>query len=140
MIVNEKVDGYLLQNAAIQNLLRTTYGRDVLSADSLSFVIGKQLAGMQHEVYDGGYLDDNGVFYPYIPDNACIIVGGGMTGTLMDLVTSPDNYEDIFKGEPGKFALTKLIKGDPDQWQAINGAIALPRLKHVNWHIFATVA
>ncbi|MNW61350.1 hypothetical protein D3C74_394020 [compost metagenome] len=106
----------------------------------LADIIDQNLNGLQYEVYDGGYLDEGGTFYPFIPDNACIIVGQGMTGSMMDLVTSPNNYEDIFTGHPGKFALAKLIKGDPDQWQAINGATVLPRLKYVNWHIFATVA
>jgi hypothetical protein len=140
IIVNQKVDNYLKQNTKIQNLLRNMYGRDVLSADSLAFVMKQQLNGLEYEVYDGGYLDDSGVFFPFVPDNACLIVGQGMTSTLMDLVTSPDNYEDIFNGQPGKFALSKMIDGDPVQWQAINGAIVLPRLKHVNWHVFATVA
>lgn len=140
IIVNQKVDNYLKQNDKIQNLLRNMYGRDVLSADSLAFVMKQQLNGLWYEVYDGGYIDETGTFNPFVPDNACIIVGEGMTGTMMDLVTSPDNYEDIFKGQPGKFALTKMIEGDPVQWQVINGAIVLPRLKHVNWHVFATVA
>jgi hypothetical protein len=139
IIVNQKVDNYLKQNVKIRDLLKTNYGRDVLSADSLAFVMKQQLNGLEYEVYDGGYLDDSGNFLPFIPDNACLIIGQGMTGNLMDLVTSPDNYEDIFKGQPGKFALTKLVSGDPDQWQVINGAIVLPRLKHVNWHVFATV-
>lgn len=140
IIVNQKVDSYLMQNANIQNLLRNLYGRDVLSADSLKFVIKQQLAGLEYEVYDAGYLDDTGTFYPFIPDNACVIVGEGMTGNLMDIVTSPNNYEDIFNGVPGKFALTKKIEADPDVWAAINGVTALPRLKHANWHVFATVA
>lgn len=140
IVVNQKTDSYLKQNASIQNLLRTTYGRDVLAADTLNFVMKNQLNGLEYEVYDGGYLDDTGTFFPFIPDNAAIIVGEGMTGNLMDLVTSPNNYEDIFNGHAGKFALTKLIKGDPDQWTAINGATALPKLKHANWHVFATVA
>lgn len=140
IIVNQKVDNYLKSNANIQRLLQTQYGRDVLSADSLAFVMANQLNGMEYEVYDGGYLDDTGTFYPFIPDNACLIVGQGMTGNMMDLITSPDNYEDIFNGQPGKFALTKMIAGDPDEWSVINGVIALPRLRHVNWHVFATVA
>ena len=139
IIANKKVDTYLKQNAKIRDLLKTTYGKDVLSADSLAFVIGQQLNGLQYEVYDGGYIDDSGNFLPFIPDNAVIILGQGMTGTIMDLVTSPNNYEDIFTGHPGKFALAKLIPGDPDQWTVINGATVLPRLKYVNWHIFATV-
>jgi hypothetical protein len=140
IIVNQKVDNYLKQNAKIRDLLRTMYGRDVLSADSLAFVMKNQLNGMTYEVYDGGYIDESGTFNPFIPDNACLIVGEGMTGTMMDLVTSPDNYEDIFRGQPGKFAMAKEIAGDPVTWNVINGAIVLPRLKHVNWHVFATVA
>jgi hypothetical protein len=140
IIVNQKVDNYLKQNANIQNLLRTVYGRDVMAADSLAFVMKNQLNGLDYEVYDAGYLDDTGTFNPFIPDNACVIVGEGMTGNLMDMVTSPNNYEDIFNGVPGKFALTKKVHGDPEQWAAINGVTALPRLKHANWHVFATVA
>jgi hypothetical protein len=100
IIVNQKVDNYLKQNAKIRDLLKTTYGKDVLAADSLKQVMAAQLGGLQYEVYDGGYLDDSGNFSPFIPDNVCLILGEGMTGTLMDLVTSPDNYEDIFKGQP----------------------------------------
>jgi len=140
ILANKKVDNLLKQNAKVRDLLKNNYGRDVLSADSLAFVLGQQLNGLQYEVYEGGYIDDAGTFNPFIPDNAIIIVGEGMTGNLMDLVTSPDNYEDIFKGQPGKFALAKEIAGDPVQWNVINGAIVLPRLKHVNWHVFATVA
>lgn len=140
VIVNQKVDNYLKQNKGIQTLLETQYGRDVLSADSLAFVLANQLNGMEYEVYDGGYLDDSGNFTPFIPDNACLIVGQGMTGNMMDLVTSPNNYEDIFNGVTGKFALTKMIEGDPVEWSVVNGVTALPRLRHVNWHVFATVA
>ncbi len=140
ILANKKVDTLLKQNAKVRDLLKTNYGRDVLSADSLAFVLGQQLNGLMYEVYDGGYIDDSGTFNPFIPDNAIIIVGEGMTGNLMDLVTSPNNYEDIFTGHTGKFALAKLISGDPDQWNVINGATVLPRLKHVNWHVFATVA
>jgi hypothetical protein len=140
IMVNKKVDGYLKQNAKIRELLKYTYGINVLKADTLSFVLGEQLNGLSYEVYDGGYIDEAGIFQPFIPDNVCLIVGEGMTGTLMDLVTSPNNYEDIFNGHTGKFALAKLIAGDPDQWTVINGATVLPKLKHVNWHIYATVA
>lgn len=140
IVVNKQVDIYLKQNAIIRELIKFTYGKEVVTAGLLSDIISQQLNGLQYEVYDGGYIDESGNFYPFIPDNACIIVGQGMTGSMMDLVTSPNNYEDIFTGHPGKFALAKLIKGDPDQWQVINGATVLPRLKYVNWHIFATVA
>ncbi|MEK4188097.1 major capsid protein [Paenibacillus sp. FSL L8-0494] len=140
IVVNKQVDIYLKQNAKIRELIKYTYGKDVVTSGSLAEIISQNLNGLQYEVYDGGYIDDNGTFYPFIPDNACIIVGQGMTGSIMDLVTSPNNYEDIFTGHTGKFAMAKLIKGDPDQWQAINGATVLPRLKYVNWHIFATVA
>ncbi|MCR8633486.1 major capsid protein [Paenibacillus radicis (ex Xue et al. 2023)] len=140
IIVNQKVDNMLKANAKIRDLLKTTYGRDVLSADSLAFVMKAQLDGLEYEVYDAGYIDDSGTFYPFIPDNVCIIVGEGMTGTMMDLITSPNNYENIFKGHVGKFALAKLIVGDPDQWQIINGITVLPKMKYVNWHIYATVA
>lgn len=139
IVVNQKVDNYLKQNAKIRDLLKTTYGRDLIAADSLAFIIKQQLGGMTYEVYDGGYIDDAGTFQPFIPDNVAIIIGQSMSGNMMDLVTSPDNYEDIFKGQPGKFALSKMIDGDPVQWQAINGAIVLPRLKYVNHHIYATV-
>jgi hypothetical protein len=139
IICNQKTDNLLRENASIQNLLRTTYGKDILAADSLKQVMSAQLNGMWYEVYDGGYIDETGTFNPFIPDNVCIIVGEGMTGNIMDLVTSPDNYEDIFKGQPGKFALAKEIAGDPVQWNVINGAIVLPRMKHVNWHVYATV-
>jgi hypothetical protein len=128
------------QNEKIRDLIRYTYGKDVVTDGSLSEIVSQNLSGLQYEVYDGGYIDDTGTFYPFIPDNAVIIIGQGMTGSIMDLVTSPNNYEDIFTGHTGKFALTKLIQGDPDQWQVINGATVLPRLKYVNWHIFATVA
>lgn len=140
LLANQKTDNRLKQNGKIRDLLKTTYGKDVLAADSLRQVVAAQLDGLQYEVYDGGYLDDSGTFYPFIPDNVAIIVGEGMTGTVMDLVTSPNNYEDIFRGHTGKFALTKLIAGDPDQWNVINGATVLPRLKHVNWHVYATIA
>jgi hypothetical protein len=140
LIVNQKVDSYLKQNAQIQNLIRNLYGREVVMGDTLKEAIKTTLDGLEYIVYDGGYLDDNGNFYPFIPDNACIIVGEGTTGNLMDLVTSPNNYEDIFNGHVGKFALTKMIPGDPDEWSVINGVTALPRLRHVNWHVFATVA
>lgn len=140
IIVNKKVDGLLKRNAKIRELLKSNFGKDILTAGSLAFVIGEQLNGLQYEVYDGCYIDDAGNVFPFIPDNAVIILGQGMTGNIMDLVTSPNNYEDIFTGHPGKFALTKLIPGDPDQWQVINGATVLPRLKYVNWHIYATVA
>lgn len=140
IIVNKQIDIYLKQNAKIRDLIKFTYGKEVVTAGLLSDIIDQQLNGLQYEVYDGGYVDEAGNFYPFIPDNACIIIGEGMTGSMMDLVTSPNNYEDIFNGHVGKFALTKLIQGDPDQWQVINGATVLPRLKYVNWHIFATVA
>lgn len=140
IVVNQKVDNMLKQNAMVQNLLRNLYGRDVLAADSLKSIMAAQLDGLQYEVYDGGYLDDSGTFMPFIPDNACIIVGKGMTGNMMDLVTSPNNYEDLFKGQIGKFAMAKEIAGDPPTWNVINGVIALPRLLHSNWHVFATVA
>lgn len=140
IVVNKQIDIYLKANAKIRELIKFTYGKEVVTAGLLSDIIGQQLNGLQYEVYDGGYIDESGNFYPFIPDNACIIVGQGMTGSMMDLVTSPNNYEDIFTGHPGKFALAKLIQGDPDQWQVINGATVLPRLKYVNWHIFATVA
>lgn len=140
ILVNQKTDNYLKQNAKIRELLKTTYGRDLIAADSLAFIVKQQLGGLSYEVYDGGYIDDAGTFQPFIPDNVCIIVGQSMTGTMMDLVTSPDNYEDIFNGQPGKFALSKMIDADPVVWQAINGAIVLPRMKYVTHHIYATIA
>lgn len=140
VIANKKVDTYLKQNEKIRDLLKNTHGKNIVTADSLATIIDQNLNGLQYEVYDGGYIDETGTFLPFIPDNAVIIVGQGVTGSMMDLVTSPNNYEDIFTGHPGKFALPKLIKGDPDQWQVINGATVLPKLKYVNWHIFATVA
>lgn len=140
IVVNKQVDIYLKQNAKIRELIKYTFGKDVVTSGSLAEIISQNLNGLQYEVYDGGYVDEDGNFYPFIPDNACIIIGQGMTGSIMDLVTSPNNYEDIFEGHTGKFALAKLISGDPDQWQVINGATVLPRLKYVNWHIFATVA
>lgn len=139
ILVNQKTDNYLKQNAKIRDLLKNVYGRDVIASDSLASVIKMQLGGLSYEVYDGGYIDDSGVFQPFIPDNVCIMIGESMTGKMMDLVTSPDNYEDIFNGQPGKFALSKMIDGDPVQWQAINGAIVLPRMKYVNHHVYATV-
>lgn len=140
ILANKKVDTYLKRNEKIRDLLKYTYGKDIVSANSIAYAIDQELNGLQYEVYDGCYIDDKGNVYPYIPDNAIIILGQGMTGTIMDLVTSPNNYEDIFTGHPGKFSLAKLIPGDPDQWAVINGATVLPRLKYVNWHIFATVA
>lgn len=140
IIVNQKVDTYLKQNNAIQLLVRNFYGRDLVTGDTLNNLISQQLDGLQYEVYDQGYLDDNGNFNPFIPDNACLIIGEGTTGNMMDLISSPNNYADMFNGETGKFALAKLVQGDPDQWSVINGVTALPRLRHVNWHVFATVA
>jgi hypothetical protein len=140
IVVNQKGDSYLKQNTAIQNLIRNLYGRDLVAADTLKEAIKTTLDGLEYIVYDGGYLDDSGVFNPFIPDNACIIVGEGTTGNLMDLVSSPNNYADMFNGEVGKFALTKMIPGDPDEWSVINGVTALPRLRHVNWHVYATIA
>ncbi|WFA86510.1 major capsid protein [Paenibacillus amylolyticus] len=140
VVANKKVDSYLKQNEKIRDLIKFTYGKDIVTDGSLSEIVSQNLNGLQYEVYDGGYIDDTGTFFPFIPDNAVIIIGRGMTGSIMDLVTSPNNYEDIFTGHTGKFALAKLIQGDPDQWQVINGATVLPRLKYVNWHIFATVA
>ncbi|WAH35042.1 major capsid protein [Alicyclobacillus dauci] len=141
IVANQKGDTYLKQNAAIQNLVRNLYGRDVVMSDNLGMVIQQQLDGLSYEVYDGGYLDDAGNFNPFIPDNAILIVGEGTTGNLMDLVTSPSNYTDIFNGETGKWALTKIHdKGDPPTAEIVNGVTALPRLRHVNWHVFATIA
>lgn len=138
--VNQKTDNLLKQNAKIRDLLRTQYGRDLIAADSLSFIIKQQLGGLTYEVYDGGYIDDAGNFQPFIPDGVAIMVGQGMTGNMMDLVTSPNNYEDIFNGHVGKFALTKEIGDDPKQWTIVNGATVLPRMRHTNWHVYATIA
>ncbi|MDK8182107.1 major capsid protein [Paenibacillus sp. UMB4589-SE434] len=139
IVVNQKVDVYLKQNKKIQDLVKNMFGRDLVSADSLKGVV-QQLCGLDYEVYDGGYIDDTGTFLPFIPDNVCIILGEGATGTMMDLVTSPNNYEDIFQGHVGKFAVAKEFKRDPDYWAVVNGATVLPRLKYVNWHIYATIA
>ena len=140
IIVNKKVDTLLKQNAMVRDLIKTSLGKELVTSASLAEIVTQELNGLEYEVYDGGYIDDSGNFFPFIPDNAVIILGEGMTGSIMDLVTSPNNYEDIFHGHVGKFALPKLISGDPDQWQVINGATVLPRLKFVNRHIIATVA
>ncbi|WP_246862845.1 major capsid protein [Paenibacillus cellulosilyticus] len=140
IVANKKVDSLLKQNEKIRDLIKQTLGKELVTSETLATVIGQSINGLEYEVYDGGYIDEAGIFYPFIPDNAIIILGQGVSGTMMDLVTSPNNYEDIFTGHIGKFALPKLIKGDPDQWQVINGATVLPKLKYVNWHIFATVA
>lgn len=140
IIVNKKVDILIKQNAKIRELIKTSLGKEVVTSESLAAIVDQELNGLEYEVYDGGYIDEAGNFLPFIPDNAVIILGEGMTGSIMDLVTSPNNYEDIFHGHIGKFALPKLIPGDPDQWQVINGATVLPRLKYVNRHIIATVA
>ncbi|QDH23460.1 major capsid protein [Saccharibacillus brassicae] len=140
IIVNKKVDILIKQNAKIRELIKMSLGKEVVTAESLAAIVDQELNGLEYEVYDGGYIDDTGNFFPFIPDNAVIILGEGMTGSIIDLVTSPNNYEDIFHGHVGKFALPKLILGDPDQWQVISGATVLPRLKYVNRHIIATVA
>jgi hypothetical protein len=141
IIVNAKVDSYLKQNATIQNLVRNYFGLELLMGDNLRELFRTKLDGLDYEVYDGGYLDDNGNFYPFIPDNACIIIGEGTTGNLMDLVTSPQNYTNLFAGEPGKFATVKVHDdNDPPIAEVINGVIAMPRLRHANWHVYATIA
>lgn len=140
VIANQKTDNLLKANAGIGDLLKNVYGRDMIAADSLAFIIKQQLGGLFYEVYDGGYIDDTGTFLPFIPDGVVIIVGQGMVGNVMDLVTSPNNYEDLFHGHPGKFALVKEIDGDPKQHSIVNGATVLPRMTHTNWHIYATIA
>jgi hypothetical protein len=141
IIVNAKVDSYLKQNEIIQNLVRNYFGLELLMGDNLRELFRQKLDGLDYEVYDGGYLDDNGNFYPFIPDNACVIIGQGTTGNMMDLVTSPQNYTNLFNGEPGKFAVVHLHeKQDPPTAEVVNGVVALPRLRHANWHVFATIA
>ena len=141
IIVSQKVDTLLKQNQKIRDLIKTTLGKDLVTSDTLAQTLKQALNGLEYVVYDGGYLDeDTGEFFPFVPDNVCIIIGKGTTGTMMDLVTSPNNYTDIFRGRPGKFGEMKHIQGDPDQWIAVNGATVLPKMKYVTWHVYATVA
>lgn len=146
MLCNQKVAGYLAQNAKVRELVRQssevvrigtgTVGplmTDLVGADGLSDVL----------VYDEGYTDANGVYHPFLPDNKVILIANGPAGEpFADFASTPTVHNGgVANATGGKFTLMKdeQMEANPSIMLGA-GIYGLPRVYHPDWIIVATVA
>ncbi len=141
---NMKVAGYLAQNSKIRDLLKNTQYAKFLSANNVAEALRLLFPQLNFEVYDEGYADEIGTFYPFIPDNKFVIRGEGMVGEkLMDFASTISLHNGTLENpQPGKFAVVEDKTGNSKNpyLDLTVGIYGIPRVFHPNWIVVATVA
>lgn len=141
---NMKVAGYLAQNAKIRDLLKNTQYAQFMSANNVAGALKLLFPELEFVVYDEGYADETGTFYPFIPDDKFVIRGGGMVGEkLMDFASTISLHNGTLDNpQPGKFAIVedKTANTKNPYLDLTVGIYGIPRVFHPNWIILADVA
>lgn len=141
---NMNVAGYLAKNAVIRELLKQTQYAMNLSADNIDKALKLLFPKLDFTMYDEGYVDDNGNFQPFIPDDRFVIRGQGQTNELvMDFASTISLHNGTLENpQPGKFAVIEdeSAKQKNPHIDITVGIYGLPRLFHPNWIISAKVA
>lgn len=141
---NMKIAGYLAQNSKIRDLLENTQYAQFMSAQNVAGALKLLFPQLDFVVYDEGYADEAGTFYPFIPDNKFIIRGEGMVGEkLIDFASTVSLHNGTLENpQPGKFAVIEDKTGNnKNPYIDITvGIYGIPRVFHPNWIIVATVA
>lgn len=141
---NMNVASYLAKNAVIRELLKQTQYAMNLSAENIDKALKLLFPKLDFTMYDEGFVDDNGNFHPFIPDDRFVIRGQGQTNELvMDFASTISLHNGTLDNpQPGKFAVIEdeSTKQKNPHIDITVGIYGLPRLFHPNWFISAKVA
>lgn len=129
----------LMENETVKDFLASTpQGVDFIQNGSVS-----RFFGISWEEYDGGYLDDDGNFVPYIPDNRVIFVptpspdvAEMVVGT--DVIPGDDNDQSMVEVS----GLYSYVRGEhnPAGLNFYAGKVRFPILKTPGAFLLADVA
>jgi len=139
MYVNETVMNYMINNAAVRELLRNQYGQQMLESGKIT-----KLMGLNVHEYNSGYVPIGGSFTPFIGDDKVIIVGKGnmdpmgrVTNKLFDILEG-SSLDTKAQGRPGKFSKS-WEEEDPSGIQALVEWYCLPVLMKPELVVYADV-
>jgi len=140
---NLKVAGYIAANNGIKGLLKNTSYAEFLSAVNVTGALKLLFPEIEFVTYDEGYVDEKGVFNPFISDDRFIMVGEGQPGEdMMDFGTTISLHNGgLDQPQPDKFSIVE-DKSEQEKNPYIDvtvGIYGLPRLYHPNWIVTAKV-
>lgn len=141
---NLNVASYLAKSAVIRELLKQTQYAMNLSAENIDKALKLLFPKLDFTMYDEGYVNDNGNFNPFIPDDRFVIRAQGQQNELlMDIASTISLHNGTLDNpRPGKFAVIEdKTQQEKNPYIDITvGLYGLPRLFHPNWIVSAKVA
>jgi len=134
---NDATAALIAKNKGFRDLLKYTS----VSITGIGTVIpglSLMIPGVKFVMYDGGYMDEEEKFQPFIPDGSVRIIGGYPGEKLMDFGSTISLHNGgLDKPQPGKFSIVE-DKSSHEKNPHIDitvGIYGLPRLFHPNWII-----
>lgn len=131
--MNQTVMQYLVENSAVQTLLQYTVGNDLARNGYISV-----LAGINLNVYDISYVNDDGTVAQFIPDTKFVMLaktgmGKEFTGPI-DVPTDTGAVTQI-----GKVSYSWSTKDPVDTWILVGDSF-MPAIQNPDQIVSATVA
>ena len=129
---NSKTMDLIMRNQRIRGLMSDSQRERCLSEGVIT-----RLLGLDWHEYDLGYLDANGDFHNYIPDNVIIMFSSEMNPFIM--LHGPSADEEAPRGFTGRFVKSWLEK-DPSGRQFLMEQSVIPILMRPEQIVIATIA
>lgn len=142
-VMNQKVYNYLPANNNVRSLIQYTFGYDLVRSGGLvpMGAIQEALGGIPITINDSGYVGDDDVFYPFIPDTVAIFMPASTPERWCEFLTTDHMYGGTETPQNGKFSRPIFrLDDDPISVEVIGGIYGLPVMYHSDWHLVATVA
>lgn len=140
--MNQVTNNHVRNNETIIDIVKYTYGYDLVRAGSLvpQNALSEVFEGLPVRVNESGWVDDSGNFQLFVPDLSVILFGEGPESRC-DFATTPNMYTGRPTPQTGKFARPIFyLDDDPIRVEVVVGMYGLPRMPHPNWHIYADVS
>jgi len=122
----------LMNKATYNEMVATTQVKNAINGTETGISIqvnGRKITEVEETpvmIYDEGYINDSGVWTPYVPNDKVLIVGRPAIGgsAIGEFAMTPSEYNDL---RPGMFINVYDNKdGDPKNMRIISGFNGLP--------------
>lgn len=146
IVMNGVTAEAMMENQKVLNLFRQSDMAKELGRDNFPAVVMKLVGSSlvtSVMIYDEGYLDDSGVFQPFIPDGKVLILGTPPNGeSIGNFITTP-NLTNGMNGNPKPGKILGVIDktDDPERprYKTVHGIYGIPIIRYVKCVISATV-
>lgn len=143
LTMNQKTYNYLPAITTIRDLIQYQFGYDLVRSGGLvpMGAVSEAFQGLPIEIYDGGYINDSGVWTPFVADDVVIVLPKSTPEKWTEFLTTDNLQHGGQTPQNGKFARSIWkLDDDPMSVEVVAGIYGLPVMYHSDWHLYADVS